>query len=49
MNTIKGKEDFYSRQGVTVKKAIRLCKELGLSPSRYLLFAADLLVVMKHY
>jgi len=47
MNTIKGKNDFYNRHGVTIRDARNLCSVLGLKPSRFLVQAADLLVTMK--
>lgn len=46
MNTVKGKENFYQRHGVTIRDARNLCIVLGLKPSTNIIFAADLLVVM---
>lgn len=40
-------DNFYERHGVTTRDAINLCSVLCLKPSRHLMFAANLLVVMK--
>lgn len=47
MNTVIGKSDFYARHGITLKAAKQQCEALGLKPSRAILFAANLLVVIK--
>ena len=47
MDTIIGRNDFYRRKGITLRDAIEFCRSLGLNPSRNLMFAADLLSILK--
>ena len=47
IQNIKGRQDFYARQGITIRDIRNYGAVLGLSPSRHFLLLAQIAVTAK--